>query len=65
MKTYTRRAAGADTLADAEVLQRTINRLRRSPLIARGLFRFDSHEEADAWMIRQLASTHARLSSKT
>jgi hypothetical protein len=29
------------------------------------VFRFRSHEEAEEWMMRQIASTHARLSSKT
>ncbi|MGI0148083.1 MAG: hypothetical protein ACREDF_00935 [Thermoplasmata archaeon] len=34
-------------------------------LVPRGVFRFASHEEADAWMTRQIVATHARQNSKT
>lgn len=46
-------------------MQRTVNRLRGTGLIPRGVYRFASHEEADEWMIRTIANTHAHLSSKT
>ena len=46
-------------------MQRTMNRLRGNALIPRGVYRFASHEEADEWMIRMIADTHAHLSSKT
>lgn len=46
-------------------MQRTMNRLRGGALIPRGVYRFASHEEADEWMIRTIANTHAHLSSKT
>ncbi len=59
------RPAGEDTLRDAAILQRTINRLRGHDLVPRGVYRFATHEEADRWMIRQIAATHARRSSKT
>ena len=46
-------------------MQRTMNRLRGGALIPRGVYRFADHEEADRWMIRTIADTHAHLSSKT
>ena len=42
-----------------------MNRLRGVGLIPRGIYRFRDHQEADEWMIRTIAATHARLSSKT
>lgn len=66
IKEVTRRAgARGDPLVDIAILQRTINRLRGGALVARGVFRFRTHEEADEWMIRQIAATHVLLSSKT
>ena len=50
---------------DAAAMQRTVNRLRGVGLIPRGVYRFREHEEADEWMTRTIAATHARLSSKT
>jgi hypothetical protein len=60
-----KRPRGEDALRDAAALQRTLNRLRGGALVPKGIFRFARHEEADEWMIRQIASTHVRLSSKT
>ena len=60
-----RRPRGEDVLGDVAILQRTLNRLRGGALVPKGLYRFARHEEADEWMIRQIASTHARLSSRT
>jgi len=34
-------------------------------LVPRGVYRFCSFEEADAWMTRTMARTHASLKSKT
>jgi hypothetical protein len=65
IKRISRRSEGEDTLRDVAILQRTVNRLRGNALVPRGLYRFRSHEEADEWMMRQIARTHARLSSKT
>ena len=65
MKRISRRPEGEDALRDAEILQRTLNRLRGPALVPRGLYRFSTHEEADQWMLREMARTHARLSSKT
>jgi hypothetical protein len=65
IKRVSRRREGQDVPRDAAILQRTINRLRGGDLVRRGVYRFHTHEEADAWMTRQMASTHARRSSKT
>ena len=59
------RPEGGDPVRDSAILQRTINRLRGGALVPRGVYRFTSHEEADRWMIHQIAATHARRSSKT
>jgi hypothetical protein len=64
MKVVSRRRQGEDVLRDSAILQRTLNRLRGHHLVPRGVYRFHSHEEADAWMRRQIADTHALLSSK-
>jgi hypothetical protein len=60
-----RRLAGQDVIRDISILQRTVNRLRGAGLVPRGVYRFRSHEEAEEWMMRLMASTHARRSSKT
>lgn len=65
MKRVSRRGEGEDVLRDIAILQRTVNRLRGCGLVPKGVYRFESHEEADAWMTRQIAATHARRSSKT
>ena len=66
MKEVSRRGPGRpDLLKEIATLLRTINRLRGGPLVQKGVFRFRTHEEADSWMIRQMAATRARLSSKT
>jgi len=65
IKRVSRRREGQDVVRDAAILQRTINRLRGGDLVPRGVYRFRTHEEADIWMTRQMASTHARRSSKT
>ena len=65
IRRVSRRPVGQDVIRDISILQRTINGLRGSDLVPRGVYRFSSHEEADAWMMRLMASTHARRSSKT
>lgn len=64
-KTVGSRQEDGDVVAELRTLQRTMNRLRGAALVPRGLYRFRSHEEADRWMMREIASTHARQSSKT
>lgn len=47
-------------------LQRTMAELRGThAVVPRGVYRFRSFEEADAWMTRTMARTHASLKSKT
>jgi hypothetical protein len=65
MRRISRRPEGDDPLRDIAILQRTINRLRGGALVPKGVYRFATHEDADRWMIRQIAATHARRSSKT
>ncbi len=65
VKRVSRRSDGEDLLRDIAILQRTVNRLRGCGLVPKGVYRFHSHEEADAWMTRQIAANHARRSSKT
>lgn len=65
IKRISRRREGEDPLRDIAILQRTINRLRGGDLVPRGVYRFGTHEEADEWMMRQMAATHARRSSRT
>jgi hypothetical protein len=60
-----KRTEGEDILRDAATMQRTMNRLRGGALVPRGVYRFRSHEEADEWMVRMIADTHALLSAKT
>jgi hypothetical protein len=51
-------------LRDAAILQRTLNRLRPLGFVPRGVYRFESHAEADEWMMLQIARSHAHQSSK-
>jgi hypothetical protein len=59
------RRQGENVLRDVDILQETVNRLRGCGLIPKGVYRFRTHEEADEWMIRQIAANHARHASKT
>ena len=54
-----------NVLKDIDILQNTMNQLRGCGLIPKGLYRFHTHEEADEWMMRQIAANHARHASKT
>jgi hypothetical protein len=63
IKTVGRRQAEAGT---SGALQRTLAAVRGTgALVPRGVYRFSSFEEADAWMTRMMARTHASLRSKT
>ncbi|MBI2833440.1 MAG: hypothetical protein HYX76_03325 [Acidobacteria bacterium] len=47
------------------VLQHTLAAVRATgAVVPRGVYRFSSFEEADAWMMRTMARTHASLKSK-
>jgi hypothetical protein len=51
---------------DTAALQRTLAAVRRTgALVPRGVYRFDSFEEADEWMTRMMARTHVSRSSTT
>jgi hypothetical protein len=56
-KTVGRRTAPADPFAFGMALQKTSVELSKafgSCGVPRGVFRFHSHEEADAWLMKQL-----------
>lgn len=59
------RRQGENVLRDIDILQDTVNRLRGCGLVPKGVYRFQTHEEADEWMMRQIAANHARHASKT
>lgn len=59
------RKEGDDVLRDIDILQHTVNELRGCGLIPKGLYRFKTHQEADEWMMRQIAANHARHMSRT
>ena len=65
MKLVSKRSPGGRILDDTARLQRTLNRLRGPALVPRGVYRFSSFEEADRWMMSQIARSAAHLSSKT
>jgi multidrug resistance efflux pump len=51
---------------DPAALQRMLAAVRRTgALVPRGVYRFSSFEEADAWMTRMMARTHVSRNSKT
>jgi hypothetical protein len=65
VRRVSKRPEGENVVRDAAAMQRTMNRLRGVGLVPRGVYRFARHEEAEEWMIRTIANTHAHLSSKT
>ncbi len=64
LRTVSRRPPGENALSDAAILLRTVNRLRGTGIVPRGVYRFASHEEAETWMMRQMARSPVRRSSK-
>ena len=61
-----RRHDGKDAWADQGRLARTAAFLRgRRTVAPRGVYRFSSFEEADAWMTRMMISGPARLNPTT
>ena len=65
MKIVTKRKQIDNHLEDVQRLQRLINRLRGYALIPVGVYRFKTFQEADRWMIKTIANTHASLNLKT
>jgi hypothetical protein len=52
--------------AAARTLQRTLAAMRGTgALVPRGVYRFATFDEADAWMTRQMARTHVSRKSRT
>lgn len=64
MKIVTKRHGKVDSLKDAVILLRTIQRLRNRGIARRGIYRFSSFREADEWMMRQIANIPAPPKSK-
>ena len=64
MKILGKRRDNPSTIEDVRVLQHTMNVLQGGALVPVGLYRFNSFQEADQWMIKQIAATHARRKSK-
>ncbi|MGH8092380.1 MAG: hypothetical protein ACREIF_02755 [Chthoniobacterales bacterium] len=56
-----------DAAKAAMVLQKLVNQLRKSQgygaICRKGVFRFRSFEEADAWMVKEIAERAARVRS--
>jgi len=65
MKTVGRRSDNPEPVPDLAALLRTLGRLQGGALVPRGLYRFETHEEAQAWMERELIATLERRSSQT
>lgn len=64
MKVFSKRNQDCpDPLVDAKILLSTINSLRKYALVPKGLYRFNSHAEADEWMMKNMVNTHALLKS--
>ena len=66
MRTVGKRRQDGSALGDQGRLARTAALLRGAAgIVPRGLYRFRTFEEADAWMIRAMARTHALRSRKS
>jgi hypothetical protein len=66
MHTVGKRRPDGDALADQGPLARTAALLRGTAwLVPRGVYRFASFDEADAWMTETILRTREHLSRKT
>jgi hypothetical protein len=66
MHTVGKRRVDGDALADQGPLARTAALLRGTAwLVPRGVYRFASFDEADAWMTETILRTREHLSRKT
>ena len=55
MRTVGRRSEPRPTLENIRALQQLLHELRgKNPFLPRGVYRFKSHDEADAWEMRML-----------
>lgn len=66
MKVVGTRHTDTSSMADLAALARTAALLRGTAcLVPRGVYRFSSFNEADAWMTRMLLRTHEHPNRKT
>jgi len=66
MRVVGRRRSDGDALADQGRLARTAALLRGTTrLVPRGVYRFSSFVEAEAWLTRTMMRTHALRNRKT
>jgi len=66
MKVVGTRHPDASPMADQASLARTATMLRGTPrLVPRGVYRFSSFDEADAWMTQMMLRTLERQSPRT
>jgi hypothetical protein len=65
MKSVGKRKAAGQALNDQGRLARTAVALRGAGLVPRGVYRFRSFEEADAWMTTMMLRSRARRNQKT
>ena len=66
MKVVGARHADVSPMADQAALARTTDLLRGTArLVPRGVYRFSSFEEADAWMTRMMLRTLEQQNPKT
>ena len=55
MRVVGRRKDPSPTLENVRALQRLLQELRgKHPFLPRGVYRFKSHQEADAWQMKML-----------
>jgi hypothetical protein len=54
-----------DPIETSRTLQKNIAKLRGPRVIPRGVYRFTTFEEADTWMTKMMARTHASQKLKT
>ncbi|MBM4398207.1 MAG: hypothetical protein FJ087_21280 [Deltaproteobacteria bacterium] len=64
-KVVGRRSERGDPVEEARIWLRTVIDLRGTDLAPKGVHRFRTHEEAEAWMNRELAKARVRRRWKT
>ena len=65
MKVVTKRKGTQDPLEEFDQLQRVFNQIKQNILIPRGVYKFQTFEEANKWMIKTMAHTHVSQNLKT
>ncbi len=59
-----RKIQSGNVLKDAAILQKTLNHMRATRLVKKGVYRFNKFIEANEWFIKAIANTHVHLKSK-